>query len=67
MVAVSGNTGSAPLSGSKVIRDRASDESLWRFHSIFGGKTSVSSVRSEADQTSEWSEKAPLVTGAINS
>jgi len=30
MVAVSGNTGLAPLIGSNVIRDRASDESVWR-------------------------------------
>ena len=29
MVAVSGNTGSAPLIGSKVIRDRVSNESVW--------------------------------------
>jgi len=29
MVVVSGNTGSAPLIGSKVIRDRASDGSVW--------------------------------------
>jgi len=29
MVVVSGNTGSAPLIGFKVIRDRASDGSVW--------------------------------------
>jgi len=29
MVVVSGNTGSAPLIDSKVIRDRASDGSVW--------------------------------------
>jgi len=29
MVVVSGNTGSAPLIGSKVIRDRATDGSVW--------------------------------------
>jgi len=29
MVAVSGNTGSAPLIGSKVIRDRAFGGSIW--------------------------------------
>ena len=62
MVVISGNTGSAPLIGSKVIQDRVSDESVW----IKEGprirptpEPNQSCVRSEADQTLEWSETAP--------
>jgi len=63
MVAVSGNTGSVPLIGSKVIRDRASDGSIC---SEKGPQIRPAPepdqfcVWSEADQTPEWSEKAPL-------
>jgi len=56
-----------PLIGSKVIRDRASDGSVWSEKSLRIRPTPESDqscVRSEADQTPEWSEKAPsLLTG----
>jgi len=64
MVVVAGNTGSAPLIGSKVIRDRASDGSVWsekgpRIPST--PQPDQSCVRSEVDQMPEWSAKAPLM------
>jgi len=62
MVVVSGNTGSAPLIGSKVIWDRSSDGSVWREKGPQIRPTpepDQSCVQSEADKTLEWSEKAP--------
>jgi len=61
-IAISGNTSSAPLIGSTVIRDRASDGSVWsekgpRIHPM--PEPDQSCVRSEVDQTPECSEKAP--------
>jgi len=61
---VSRNTGSVPLIGSEVIRERASGKSVW---SKKGSRIcptlepEQSCIRSEADQTPEWSEKAPLL------
>jgi len=63
MVVIYGNTGSVPLIGSKVIRDRACDGSVWsekgpRIRAT--PKPDQSCVRSGADQPPEWSDKAPL-------
>ena len=66
MVVVSGNTGSAPLVGSKIIRDRASDVSVWSENGPRIRPTpepDQSCNQSEADRTPEWSEKAPLEIG----
>ena len=62
MVVVSGNTGSAPLIGSTVIRDRACDGSVWsekgpRIHPT--PEPDQSCVQSEVDKMPEWSRKAP--------
>jgi len=64
MVVVSGNTGSAPLIGSKIIRDRGSGGSVWRGPAKGPqirpkSEPDQSFVWSEADRTPEWSEKAP--------
>ena len=54
MVAVSGNAGSTPLIGSKVIRDHASNGSVWSgkvsLDSRSDGKSGPNSVRSEVDR-----------------
>ena len=62
MVVVSGNTGSAPLIGSKAIRGCASDGSVWSEKGpriCPTAEPDQSYIRSEADRTSEWGEKAP--------
>jgi len=63
MVVNSGNPGSAPLIGSKVIRDRASNGSVWSEKGPRIRPTpepDQSCVQSKAGQMPEWSEKAPL-------
>jgi len=55
MVPVSGNTGTAPLIGSKVIWDRASDRSVWS--PWIQGSTQTASVRGGLD--ARWSKKVP--------
>ena len=53
MVAVSRNTGSAPLTGSRIIWDHALDGSVWSKkdspHSRSGAKSDTNCVRSESD------------------
>ena len=68
MVVVSGNTGSAPKIGSKVIRDRASNRSVWSERGV-GSKVrcqirrKLRPVRGGPD--SRWNGKAPLVLYSI--
>jgi len=55
MVAVSGNTGSAPLIGSEVIRDRESNGSIWSEKGTSDprsdAKSDVIYIWSETDRT----------------
>jgi len=61
MVAVSGNTGSTPLIGSKVIRDRASDGFVWSEKGSLDprsdAKSDANCVRSETDRTPDGTKK----------
>jgi len=60
MVVVSGNTGSAPLIGPKVIGDHASDGSVWSAKGPRMRPTpepDQSCVRSEADRTPDGEKK----------
>jgi len=61
MATVSGNTGSEPLIGSKVIRDRGSDESIWSekgsLNPSSDAKSDINCVRSESDRMPDGVER----------
>jgi len=60
MVVVSGNTGSAPLIGSKVIQDRVYDGFVWseKGPRIYDSMPNQTQTASEADRTSDGMKKS---------
>jgi len=69
MIAVSENTGSAPLIDSSVIRDRVSDGSIWREKGSLDPRFDTKLRKPRPDRggsDTRWSEKVPQAQRAIH-